>query len=201
MVTLLLDVELAAVEAVASVLLVELVEEVEEVEEDEAVLEPVSAARSCRKFCIAEASVESLLLVALVLLVELVELLESVAPGGGPIGPPTEAVEVEEAAEDPSEARPEANWLSSRLLAPLLSIWPHRLVAWSADMPSGRPLTNSSSVTSPSSSVSSCENRLEAKLDDDEEDDEEDEVDEAEEDDESEEEESTLPRAPMPPPP
>ncbi len=107
MVTLLLEVELAAVETVASVLLVDAVEE------DDAVLEPVSAARSCRKFCIAEASVESLLLVALVLLVELVELLESVAPGGGPgggpIGPPIEAVELEDDADDPSEANPEAN--------------------------------------------------------------------------------------------
>ncbi len=61
----------------------------------------------------------------------------------------------------------------------------------------GRPLTNSASVTSPSSSLSSCENKLWAKLDDEEEDDVEDEV---EEDDESEEEESTLPMAPIPPP-
>lgn len=143
MVTLLLEVELAVVEAVASVLV------------DADVLEPVRAERSCRKFCIAAASVESLLLVELVELVLLVELLESgPPPGGGPPGggPPAE----------PSACIPEANWLSSRLLASLLSIWPHMLVAWSADMPCGRPATNSASVTDPSPLVSSRENSCEA---------------------------------------
>jgi hypothetical protein len=145
-VTLLLEVELAAVEALVSVLLVE---------EDEDELEPVRAERSCRKVCIAAASVESLLLVELVELVLLVELLESGSPpGGGPPGggPPA----------GPNDCIPEANWLSVRLLAPLLSIWPHRLVAWSVDMPCGRPATNSASVTDPSPLASSCENSCEA---------------------------------------